>query len=86
MTVKDLFPQLVQNKGGKLKIRLNGKSPEWCCYCNKQYETSRVVDVRCIKTIKAKQQVHILVTPITVMKGVISSIGGGTEVVEYKSN
>ena len=86
MTVKDLFPQLVKNKGGKLKVRLNGKSPGWCSLGNKKHETSRIIEVRCIKTIKTGQQVHILVTPIVMMRGIISSIGGGTEVVEYKSN
>lgn len=82
--IKDIFPQLIQNKGGTITLELNSKNPKWCSIGNKKPQPARTLKVRCLKPITSRQQVHLLVTPIDRIKGGQLSIGSGTKVVNHK--
>ena len=79
--IKDIFPQFIQNKGGRITLELNAKNPKWCFIRHKDPQPVRTLEVRCLKPITGKQQVHLLVTPVDRIKSEQLSIGSGTKVI-----
>ena len=82
--IKDIFPQLIQNKGGTITLQFNAKNSDWCSIGKKKPQLVRTLKVRCLKPITGRQQVHLLVTPIDRIRSEQLSIGSGTKVVNYK--
>ena len=75
VTVKDIFPQIVENRGGAIILRYNEKKKKGLT----------TMSARCIKALELEQQLYLLVRP-TEKIGLGNqkfSVGQGTEVLEY---
>jgi len=75
--VEDIFSIISANNGGRIILEFNGNS--------KNNNRPRSIRARVLKTIKSKQQVHLLITPIDDRKKAkILSVGSGTKIKEYR--
>lgn len=75
VTVKDIFPKIVENGGGAIVLRYN----------EKQKKGLTTMRCRCFKAIELEQQLYLLVRPADKigLGNQKFSVGQGTEVLEY---